>query len=732
MSITSSSEAYKESLVELQAVSLRAISVLVGIVAYIWAIWVFWPQMNLGTSPVAWIGVGTVTCALFASRALSRRRLTLASGLLVGGTLVAVACGVVTFASPYLAFLFILPITFASVLLGQGAVFPVAGLAGVLGLAIADRILGFELSSPEAWLPVGVMALVAVGLWLSARNLYLALAWMWDAYEQAHRNERIAREQQLELRRALKALDEATYRLERANHMLSVAHDQAEEARRHKQRFAQTVSHELRTPLNLIVGFTDLMARTPQHYGGPLAPAYLRDLSIVHRNALHLQDLVNDVLDMARLEAAQMSLSPEEVSPSTLVEEAVNTARSLVEARGLALRTSTGRDLPQVWVDPTRIRQVLFNLLNNAARFTEQGSVTVSVEQEGDNVVFAVADTGPGVAAAELPHLFEEFRQADMSTRRQHGGAGLGLAISKRFVEMHGGRIWAESEVGKGSTFCFSLPITKRDLQQDGAQVGTRVAAPPPAGQEGVLLAVTRSPAAVTLLTRYLHGYRTVVAQDLDQAARAAARLLPQGVIVDTTHEALESGALEKLADSWGLPQGMFLACPLPGEEHLRQRLAVDGYLAKPVSREALLDTMRGLGEHVDKVLIVDDDVDFVRLLARLLDDTPLRRYHILRAHGGHEALQMIRHHAPDLVLLDLVLPDLDGAEVIERIRADPACGSMPIVIVSAEEEIEGIRSLRGTMHIAKGSGLLPGEIVQWIQSAMDIATRTRAGKAAG
>jgi signal transduction histidine kinase len=228
------------------------------------------------------------------------------------------------------------------------------------------------------------MGLVALASYLSENNLYTALDWLWHAYGLAHKNEQEAFERRAELRRALKALDEATHRLERANYMLVLAHDEAETARRLKQEFPQTISHELRTPLNLIVGFTELMIESPEHYKEPLAPAYLRDLNIVHRNASHLQKLVNDVLDLARIEAAQVAMLPEETDPAVLVREAVNTARSLIESRHLALHTEIEPDLPHLWVDPTRIRQVIFNLLNNAARFTEQGSVTVRVCRHGE------------------------------------------------------------------------------------------------------------------------------------------------------------------------------------------------------------------------------------------------------------------------------------------------------------------------------------------------------------
>ncbi|MCS7222847.1 MAG: ATP-binding protein [Anaerolineae bacterium] len=726
MSATRDTPELSINLGHLQVESLKAISLFAGAIGYSWLTLVIWPVTGANAPPAAWIGGALLTLGAIGGYLLRDRCLSSASASLIGGIVIAVACALLAFRQPSLAYLFVLPILFASVLLSQAAMFGVAGGVHVLTLVINVAILRRPLASVDVLLPFGTITLVMLASWLSARNLYTALAWVWRGYEIARQNEQIARERQGELRRALKALDEATYRLERANYMLTIARDQAEEARRLKQQFAQTISHELRTPLNLIVGFTELMAQSPEYYGSPLPPAYVRDLSIVHRNACHLQTLVNDVLDLARIEAAQMSLVPEETDPASLVREAVATARSLVEARGLALRMEIEPDLPRLRVDPTRIRQVLFNLLNNAARFTERGSVTVSVRRQEEEVIFAVTDTGIGIAPEDIPRIFEEFRQLDGSTRRRQGGAGLGLAISKRFVEMHGGRIWVESRVGQGSTFYFSLPVSREDSPVSmGHLLRGAGAIPSECKGDRILLAVTRSPSAGTLLTRYVRGYRTVVVHDLEQAQRAARQLMPQTVVIDTACAALEPAQLEGLARAWGLPRTPFIACPLPGEEPLRERLAVDGYLVKPISRQSLWDMLRQFGEDVDRVLVIDDDRDFVRLVGRLLD-SPIRRYQVISAYSGREGLEMMRVRRPDLVLLDLILPDMDGAQVVERIRSAPEWQHIPIVVISAQDEVNDVEALTGTVMLTKAGGFTPGEIVQWVQGVMEMAAKPR------
>ncbi len=728
MAVAQETPGFRTNLDQLRSESITPVALFAGAIGFVWLCWVIWPLTGRFAPTSAWIGANLLTLCIIMSYVLKDRRLHIAIHILVWGICGATACAVLTFQSFALAYLFILPVIFASVLLGQRGVFSVAITASLFTLTISKLRVGGAPLPIDGILPVAIISLITIASWLSARNLYTALAWVWSGYERARHNEQIVRERQAELRRVLKALDEANYRLERANYMLTLARDQAEEARRLKQHFVQTISHELRTPLNLIVGFTELMVQSPEHYGAQLPSAYLRDLSIVHRNACHLQSLVNDVLDLARIEAAQMSLLPEETDPADLVLDAVNTARSLAEVRGLALYTEIGPDLPRLWVDPIRIRQVLFNLLNNATRFTERGSITISLHRQGEEVIFAVADTGAGIAAEDVPRLFEEFYQIDGGIRRQHGGAGLGLAISRRFVEMHGGHIWVESQLGKGSTFYFSLPATQADpiAAPDSypAETTTRMVSSQ-WGEQEVVLVVTRSPSAATLLTRYLHGCRTVVYNGLKQAEDAVQRLMPQAVIIDRACETLSTGKLEELAQTWGLPHTPFIACPLPGEERLRQQLMVDGYLVKPVSRRNLWDILRQFGEDMDKVLVIDDDRDFVRMMGRMLD-SPVRRYQVITAYSGEEGLAMLRYRQPDLVLLDLELPDIDGFQLIEHIRSSTTGRYVPVVVISAQDETNILRALPGGMSIVKGEGLMPSEVVQWLQKVLDMATHTR------
>jgi len=728
---TSGTQAIQEDLRTLQQDTLRKACRLSLIAAYAWVLThllLLGSDFAFAQSPslrVAWIGMVTLISLSLLSQ-WAQARYVLSSILLVAGLFVATSLALWAYGAPILAALFVLPVFFASVLLYPWTALLIWGAAsGVLVLLSLPP--GGPIPLGSSLLAIGILALASAAASIFSRNLYVALNWTWTEWQRASESEQAALERGSELRRALKALDEASARLERSNYSLHLARDQAEEARRLKQQFAQTISHELRTPLNLIVGFSELMVESPEYYGGALPAPYRRDLSIVQRNARHLQALVNDVLDLARIDAAQMSVVIEQVKPADLAENAVAIVRSLVESRGLYLRTEVEPGLPSLQVDATRIRQVLVNLLNNAARFTDQGGITLSVARADGSITFAVTDTGVGIAADDIPKVFEEFRQVDDVPRRRHQGAGLGLAISRRFVEMHGGHISVDSVVGQGSTFHFDLPL----VVPEDAAVGQLAGAlqPSTAGTQGpetpVLLAVTRSPLAIGLLSRYVRGCRTIAASSLPEAIEAARRLMPQVIVIDTANQAISPEQLRALLTDCRLPYTLGIACPLPGEDTNREMLGASGYLIKPVSRPVLWDALRQFGDDVDSILLVDDDRDFVRLMRRMLQD-PVRRYQVSAVHTGQQALDKLGEGLPDLVLLDLKLPDLDGNEVLARIRANPDWANLPVMIVSAQDEVEeGQAVLTGPFVVGNSSGLLPNQTVRFIQLAVETSAHS-------
>ncbi len=706
------------SLRELRSTSFHRIVLLLDGICYVALVWALWPTNN-GSVRVA---VGAISVALVAissaAQYVQKWFIEAASLCLIGSIVAGIGALTQAFQSPDMAHLFVVPVIFAGVLLGQTG----TGLVALASAGIMLALTGSGLPLHDFLFPMLLLALATGAVMVSTSNLYTALAWALNGYESAFRNQNIARDQKGKLEQALKSLDIAAHNLYRTNHALDMARAQAEEARQMKQDFAQIISHELRTPLNLIVGFTETMIQSPEYYGQPLAPLYVRDLSIVYRNASHLQNLVDDVLDLARVETAQMSLSMEPTDLTAVAEDAADTARSLVETRGLTFRSEIAADLPTAWVDPIRVKQIIFNLLTNAAKYTDRGSVTLRALRRGDAVIFAVADTGIGIARENLGEIFEPFHQIGNPLRRRAGGAGLGLTISQQLARLHGGQIQVESQIGVGSTFTFSLPLEPGEmLPQDHAGLPA-YSVSRKHKEEDIVLLVTRSPAAASTVSRFLRACRTIIVQDVEQAEQAARQMLPQVIVVDTADQSVDMAALSASVASWGIEPVCVITCPLPGTDRLRERLAANAYLTKPVSHNDLWDTLRQFGEPVYEILVVDDDQDFLHLIERMLE-SPLMRYHVSTACSGREALELMRYHTPDLVLLDLDMPDMDGFEMIERLRANPSWQAVRVVIVSGQDGWNTTELLAGSMTAARPVGVAPSEVLKWLQSLITDVT---------
>jgi len=620
--------------------------------------------------------------------------------------------------------------------LAYGLLGPQTGVAlGVSFLAVgaAGVAAGF-LTAPQLALPMLIM-LVTVGLTaMSQYHIYTGLRQTWDSYQSSLKIAEEARRHRAELARVTKSLDEAYQRLRHLNEAYVEAWQVAEEAKRFKAEFAANISHELRTPLNIIVGLTELMIQSPESYGGVRLPsAYWRDLSIVYRNARHLAQLVDDVLDLARIEAARMNMVMQEVDATSLVREAVEIIRPLVTGRGLTLRVEIQDGLPRLWADPTRVRQVLLNLMSNATRFTEEGSITVTVKRSDHHVQFSVADTGIGIAPEDVPKIFEAFHQLSTSPHKKQQGVGLGLTLSKHFVELHGGKIWVESRPGQGSTFYFTLPVTEKGTTERPVLPSLLSFTPPLRLEEGdrVLVAITRSAAGVRLLDRYVEGYRTVMAPDLDHARSWIQKLCPHGVVVDATEEWTDPQHLPQFAQILGAIHLPIILCPLPGAHRLGAISEAAGYLPKPVQRETLFDLLRQFGERVETILIIDDDRDFVGFLARLLEDR-VRPYRVLAAYRGSDGLELIRRHKPDLVFLDLVMPDMDGVEVLRCMRSEPDLRHIPVVIVSGRGDQGDTGMLSGVITFTKAEGFQPAQMTRWIGAILKATPRSVSGLVRG
>ncbi len=594
-----------------------------------------------------------------------------------------------------------------------------AGILNSLPLALALPRNG-DLLAPLLllWLAVGLQ-------WVSSQGLHTAFQWAWSSQERANSLLKQLRERQGHQNQTLEALTEATRRLQRTGYELAVAQARAEEARQVKEEFAASISHELRTPLNLILGFSEIMYHSPDVYGDMTWPPTLRrDVQQIYQGSRQLLDLLGDVLDLARADGGQLPVHTEPSDLEAVIREATDTVADQVRRRGVELRVELPPTLPSISFDRTRIRQVLLNLLNNAVRFTTSGCITVSAQVLEREAMITVADTGVGIAAGELERVFDPFHQVEMSLRSQREGSGLGLAISKRFVELHGGRIWAESEVGKGSRFRFSLP-----LSSEGALwplTTARPLEPAPEAEGRCLVVVDRDPAVGALLGRRLRQYRVRQAEDLAQAGALISACHPTALVLNAPADG-DAGAQARRQALQLLPAtAPLLVCSLPSQSWRALGPQVRGCLTKPIAREELLRALRAFGSLHD-LLIIDDDSGFSQLVTRFLASESGCRPRW--ASDGEEGLAQIAEARPDLILLDLAMPRMDGFQLLQALGSHPEWSSVPVLIVSGADAGDYAPvPAEGAISVCRRKGFSSAEIVRYLQAIADVTQEEYAG----
>lgn len=549
------------------------------------------------------------------------------------------------------------------------------------GLLLVNYLrTGSPLDSQWAFTAVttGLVCLVAM---VTVRQFEMAFEWSTKA---AHRAEAAAREAQKrreEAMIAVRALRNAYYLVERTNHAFAEAQAELMEARRMKTEFVNTVSHELRAPLSFIVGFSEMMVTSPQVYGEAAWPPNLRqDIEQIYKSSEHLSRLIDDILDLAQIEAQRLELKREPADLADVAREAADMVRPRLESKGLKFLESYEEGLPVLSLDRTRVRQVILNLLNNAVRFTEQGSVSVAVSANHEEVVLSVADTGVGIAAEQLPRIFEEFVQLDTGGGRAVGSSGLGLAICRRFVDMHGGRIWAESTVGQGSRFSVAFPL---ELRLPVERTDTQSLSPSywqTLQRQGLARPVALALGGAETVERLgglLPGHDVVRASP-EELAALLDTIRPQAIIVDAEVASVESAVAVAEASPHDVPVVCFhqpaVQEDLPG---------VREHLPKPVTRKRLVEAIKRVSPGAERVLVVEDDPSMRRLLAMALESAGCG-YRVETVAGGTPALAMMRQSVPDVLLLDLHLPDLEGPEVLAAMQQDELLRSVPVVTVSA------------------------------------------------
>jgi len=512
------------------------------------------------------------------------------------------------------------------------------------------------------------------------------------------------RNSQREIQSLNQHLERRSLELAAANTELSLRNREVERANRLKSEFLASMSHELRTPLNTILGFSELLS---EEGSGELNEKQKRFVSHVQRDAHHLLDLINDILDLSKIEAGRLELHVEEFPMAVAVAEVLTSIRPLAAAKQISLDSDldTALDLD---ADRLRFKEILYNLFSNAIKFTPHGGrIWIESSTQNGSIRMMVADSGIGIPGDEQQAIFESFRQASATTKGVREGTGLGLAITKRLIEAHGGRIWVESEPGKGSRFFFTLPMAKADRTEGQEAFAAETEHAP------LVLVASQHRSAREALSGQLesNGFRTGVAASNTDALHKGKEFRPELILLDT--DLGGRSGWETLHDLKASPAtaGIPVILLSPTDEiKVAESLGAADCLTKPVGEGALLQAVRKVlrREGLLQVLIVDDDPETCQLIAETLST---KGYSTVSAQNAAEAMRVLKATHLDAILMDLVLPGRNGFELLHDIRAVEGLTELPILVLTMKDLSEREREIL-TAHSAKvftkGSGWRP------------------------
>ena len=466
------------------------------------------------------------------------------------------------------------------------------------------------------------------------------------------------------------------------------ARSEAEEANKAKSTFLANMSHELRTPLNAIIGYSEMLIEEAED----LEPEeFVPDLGKVKNSGEHLLGLINDILDLSKIEAGKMDLYLETCDLRKEIDDVVATIKPLIDKNANTLILNCPEEIGTIETDITKLRQNLFNLLSNASKFTENGQIDLTVkryQEEGqDWVKFQVKDTGIGMSPEQIAKLFQAFSQADTSTTRKFGGTGLGLAITKKFCEMMGGRIEVTSEYGQGSTFTIDLPTKVTTSPQDNSnQLAEQNSPAHP--QTNRILVIDDDPAARELMQRYLikEGFNVTSVPNGEKGLLCAKELKPKAIILDVMMPKVDGWSiLTQIKADPELVNIPVVMTTMVDNKKLGYALGANDYLTKPIDRHRLTQILGKykLNNSSQVIMVVDDLQDNREIISRHLEQ---EGWQVEEAENGKIALEKISTHLPQVLILDLMMPEMDGFELVEKLHQNQDWQSIPVIIITAKE----------------------------------------------
>ncbi|MCZ6754525.1 MAG: GAF domain-containing protein [Gemmatimonadetes bacterium] len=464
---------------------------------------------------------------------------------------------------------------------------------------------------------------------------------------------------------------------------LLAARREAEAANSAKSQFLASMSHELRTPLNAILGYSEMLQEDAVDAG---QDDFIPDLEKIHSAGKHLLSLINDVLDLSKIEAGKMELYLETFEIRSMVEDVASTIAPLIQKNGNELRVECPHEVATMHSDLTRIRQVLLNLLSNASKFTDHGTITLKVERHEsapvDSITFVVKDSGIGMTPEQMGRLFQAFSQAEAATSSKYGGTGLGLAISQRFCRMMGGDIEVESTAGEGTSFSVQLPAA---LAVPVPEIAT--SDDPDGGEVGTVLVIDDDPDARQLVRRHLtrNGFRVVEAADGEAGLALARSERPDAITLDVIMPSIDGWAvLTALKADPNISMIPVIMLTVADDRSIGFALGASEYLTKPIDRDRLVAAVKRFACNGEPVaLVIEDDPATRGLLRRTLEQAG---WNVAEARHGKDGLARLSERPPELVLLDLMMPEMDGFEFLEAMRARDAWRHVPVVVITAKD----------------------------------------------